>query len=161
MTVELIPLKEKFNVPRELSRFMRKVAEPNEMVAAQILVALVEPPRNRQAGDGRPREGRSLVRCQHRGADPIAVQVGRSRRAIERQQLLLPSPPALDVATACRLEPVLQARQRAMSGLFRAAAEPEREQGTAAVGRKVDFAAQCDIAVLGAAIALIERVVPG
>src|ERR1700730_15510611 len=103
------------------------------MIAAQILVPLVETPRNREARDNGARKGNRLMRCQHGGADPIAVQLGRSRRTVERQQLLLPASPALDVALASPLESVLEARQRAITGLFRAAAEPQREQSASII----------------------------
>src|SRR5204863_8693082 len=93
------------------------------------------------------------------GADAIAVQVGGARRPVERQQLFLPGPPARDVEIARRLEAVLQARQRAMAGFFGASAETQRKQRASGIGLYVDPAAQRDIAVLGAAIALVERAV--
>ena len=58
---------------KERARGLDEVARPHEMIAAQILISLVEAPRYRQAGDYRSREGSVLMRCQHRGADAIAV----------------------------------------------------------------------------------------
>src|ERR1700730_13769259 len=122
------------------------------MIAAQLLVPFVEAPRNREARDNGARKGNRLMRCQHGGADPITVQLGRSRRAVERQQLALPCPPALDIPAARPPEPLLGAPEGATGGPLRAAAEPKREQSASIVGRKIDFAAQGDIAVLGVPI---------
>ena len=116
----------------EGARGLRQVARPDQMVAAQVVVALAAAPGDRQAGDQAARERRAFVAAQHRGAD--AVDVVPVHLAVQRAQAA-PASARQPVAYSsiwrsygvCRL-----ARTRNAASA-RAAAEAQRE---AELGRR-------------------------
>ncbi len=68
-----------------------QVARPDQMVAAEIFIAFVESPGNREAGDDAAQKIFGLVRPQHRSG--CAVQIVLAQRLIEFEQRGLPISP--------------------------------------------------------------------
>jgi hypothetical protein len=50
-----------------------QIARPNKVIAAEILVALVEAPGNGEAGDDAAEEVLGFVRAHHRHAGPVQI----------------------------------------------------------------------------------------
>ena len=72
-----------------------QIARPDQVVATEILVALVEAPGNGEAGDDSTEKVLGFVRAKNGHADP--VQVFFARLLVELLQCLLPVLPMGDV----------------------------------------------------------------
>jgi hypothetical protein len=136
---------------KEAAGGLDEVARPDQVIAAEVLVALAEAPRDRQAGDRRPREIERPVSGEHGRAHAIGVETG-WRCAVERLELLLPRPPAGDIFPLGRVEAGHHAGDRIVGGLRRGWREPQCKQGRRVARRKSDLAGQRHIAVFGALI---------
>src|SRR5438105_4040791 len=109
------------------ARGLDEVARPDEMVAAQVLVAFGEAPGDRQAGDVAAGERPRLVRAQHRGADTVGIRPAAARSSIQRKKRALPGTPAGDVSGKGGFDSVVEARAHAKRGFRGAAPESERQ----------------------------------
>ena len=104
------------------------------MIAAEIVVTLVETPGDGQAGDGSTRRGDRPMRRQNRRADAVAVEPGR-RVPVERQQSRLPFAPFLDIGPGGGIEALLQAGKGDLRRLLRRRAKAQRQQDLRVLGR--------------------------
>ena len=91
-----------------------QIARPNEMVAAQVLVAFVEAPGDGEAGDDSTQEIFGFVGAQNRHAGP--VQILMPRLLVEFLQGLLPVLPVEHVIFARRFVRSEQGRESLLSG---------------------------------------------
>ena len=128
------------------ARGLDQIARPDEVIAAEILVAARETPRDRQAGDDAARERLRLVGAQHRRADAIGARPAIVARRIERHQPRLPVMPRLGEIGERGIEAVGKAGDDAIGGLFGLPAEAQGDVERAIAGRKIDLGGQRDIA---------------
>ena len=131
---------------------LAEVARPDQMVAAEVVVALAEAPGNRQARDDAARERRRLVAAQDGRAD--AIEVVAARAPFERAQAGLPRAPAGGVIVEDRLERRLKRGQGVVGRLGRRPAEAEGENRRAVralrqLGRQRDVAVGRRVVLLG------------
>ena len=144
---------------QQAAGILDEIARPDEVIAAEILIALVEAPGNGEAGDDRARHRIGLVGGEHDSAGAVGIDVGAPLRMVERHERALPVAPALHIGAAQFLEAFLQAAHGTEAGFLRPSAEAQRHQHLAIAGGKVDLGAERDIAGLGAAVALFQLAV--
>ena len=120
------------------------------MVAAEILIALVEPPGNGEAGNDAADEILRFMRTKHGHA--AAVEVAIALRAIERPQALVPASPLTNEMIADQIEIFLQGGNDLLSGFPAIATETERQDELAIAGGEIDFASEGKIAIFGASV---------
>ena len=132
---------------RQAAGGLDEIARPDEVIAAEILVALVEPPGDRQAGDHAAGKRARLMAAQHRGADAIGVVGVAGIGGVEAQQPVLPGAPPRDILRHRRGKAVIEAAPGAMRRLARAPAESQRQQELAAAGGEINLGGERDIAV--------------
>ena len=130
------------------------------MVATEILVALVEAPGDRQAGDQAAGKRARLVAAQHRGADAVSVDPIGGVGRVKVEQPVLPGAPPRDILGRCRGEAVIEAALGAVGRLGRASAESERQHELAAAGREIDLRDERDVAVARLVVVPGQRKVP-
>ena len=141
---------------------LAKVARPDQMVAAHVVVALAESPGNRKARDDAARERRRLVAAQDGRAD--AIEVVAAGAPLERAQARLPRTPACGVIVEDRLERRLKRGEGVVGRLGRRPAEAEGENRRAVhalrqLGRQRDVAVRRRIILLGQA-AIARKLLP-
>ena len=97
---------------KESSGNFYEIAGPDQMIAAEIVIALGKAPRYRQACDD---GARSLVamRCEDRRADAVAIEPCPIVVSVERRQAPLPVPPSGREAFEDWLNALLQTDQSA------------------------------------------------
>src|SRR5262249_8500748 len=123
-----------------------QVARPREVVAAEVVVALVEPPGNRQAGDHSTAKALLFMRLQHRSADPIVVESVHSDLAeIEALRLILL--PAALVALGDNREILQEGGARPLTGFGGVTPECQSENKCPSTPRDIDRAREGDVAV--------------
>ena len=127
-----------------------QIARPDEVVATQVLVALVESPGNGEAGDDAAEEILRFVGAENGGAG--AIQVALARLFVDLLQRVLPVLPVKDVVFPDRLVGGEQGREGLLAGLCPNSAEAQREDELAVAGGQVDLAGQRDVAVFGAIV---------
>src|SRR5438876_433821 len=136
------------------ARGLDQIAGPDEVIAADVVVALGKTPGDGEARDDATPKPLGLVGAQGRRADP--VEVARTLRpCVEREQRLLPAPPAVEVLVTGRLKVAAQTCQRLVAGFERGCAEPEGQQKRAAGDLEVHLGGKGSVAVLS------PRVLPG
>ena len=104
---------------------LAEVARPDQMVAAHVVVALAESPRDRKAGDEAAGKVRILVAAQDGRAD--AIEIVAARAPLERAQAGLPGPPAGGVIVEDRFERRLERGPGVIARLGRRPPEAEGE----------------------------------
>jgi hypothetical protein len=115
-----------------------QIARPDQVVTAEIFVALVEAPGNGKAGDDSAEEVLGFVRAQNRHAGPI--QVFFPRLLVELLESALPILPVEDVIVAGGFVRREQGRDDLLAGLRPDSAEAEGENELAVAGGQVNFA---------------------
>ena len=111
---------------QEAARRFDEVARPDEVISAEIVVSLVEPPGDGQAGDDRPGKGGGAVGGENGGADAIDVPPA-CGDPVERLQAALPGPPAGYIGLGRGVEAGHQTGERVVACLIRPAGEPKRK----------------------------------
>ena len=137
----------------ESARGFHEVARPHHVIAAEIVVSLVEPPRNRQAGDDPAAKRLRLVDAEH-GRAEFDQRAGGRIQARRRLPLAVPSLPHADVLAGDVLKAGDQAVDRALRRLRGGAPETQRQHERAVAGREIDLAGHRDVAVLGSLVGL-------
>ena len=102
-----------------------EIARPHQVIAAQVVVALGEAPRDRQAGDDAAFHALRFVRPQHRRAELIQRR-SRVRRDAAFEPLRA-TPATADVLGLRRVEVLEQADERVLTGFHRGRTEAERQ----------------------------------
>ncbi len=141
-------------------RRLDEVARPDQVVAAQVAVALGGTPGDRQAGDQAALEGLRLVGAQHAGRHPVGVLGAfRAGTAVEVPERRLPGLPFGHVAGFRGRKTVHQAAARPKSRIEGVA--PERHgQHHLAVLAEIEFAAERHVAVGGPVVQCLEDEIP-
>ena len=125
---------------------LHEIPGPDQVVAAQVPVALGEAPGDGEAGDDPAGNVRGLVGAQDGGGG--AVQVARrGQRAPQGQQAGLPGFPAAAVGRG-RLVEVPEAHGGAMGRFAEGSPEPQGQDEAPARGHQIDFPGEGDVAVL-------------
>src|ERR1039458_5793044 len=122
-----------------------QVARPDKVVTTEVFVALVEAPRNREAGDDASQEVFGFVRAQNHHAGP--VQIFFPRLLVELLQCPLPVLPVKDVVFAGLFVRREQGREGLLTGFRPDSAKAEGEDELAVTGGQVDFGGQRDVPV--------------
>jgi len=134
-----------------------EVSWPHEVITAQIVVGLGEPPGDRKAGDDPAFDTLGFVRSHECGTDPIEpALVFRRYLAVEP---CMPGVPASDIRALHVVEVLQQADQRVLTGFHGRRAETKGQDERAIRGREVDFSRNRDVPVLGARVDLIQPLV--
>src|SRR5579862_4146628 len=120
------------------------------MISAQILIALAEPPRNREARDDAAKKILGLVRSQDRHT--CAIQVFFSHWFIQFEQLLLPLFPVNDVLFTQVFVWLMQAGTNLLAGLRPNAPKTEGQNKIPLAGRQINFPRQSDVPIFRALI---------
>ena len=135
---------------QQTKRGFHQVARPDQMVSAQIFIALVESPGNRKAGDYASQKILGLVRAHHGHAG--AIEIDFTAGLIEFQQAVLPILPMPDVVLAQFVVRLEQTGPRLLSGFGPDAAETQRQGELAVAGSQVDLAGKGDVSVFSAGV---------
>ena len=145
---------------KESARCFDQVARPDQMVAAEIGVAFIGTPGNRQTGDDRARQPLLLVTTENRGTGPCPVaRVATFWR--QNRDAALPRSPFVDVRITRSREAVEQRRSSSMASLHDRATECKSHHESAATACEIDLADQRDVSVLGAVVLPGEPAIPG
>ena len=123
-----------------------EVAWPDQVIAAQVVVAFIESPRNRETRDHRSVEALGLVRLQHGGRDPVEIEPGVVDFA-EVQAPPLKVFPLPHVVGHMRGERLQQRGACVVTGLRVVAAEAQREHQAVVAASEVKLGGECDVAV--------------
>ena len=127
-----------------------QIAWPDKVVAAEILVAFVEAPGNREAGDDSTEKVLGFVHAEYRRTDP--VQVFFPRFLIQVLQCPLPVLPVKDVILAGHFIGSEQGREGLLAGFRPDSAKAEGEDELAVAGGQVNLSGQRDVSVLRAVV---------
>ena len=136
-----------------------QVARPDQVIAAEVAVALGEAPGDRQAGDDRAGAVDRPVRGEHRRGGAVGRGIGAV--AVERVQPRLPASPTGDIGVPGAVEAGVEARAGALGGFDFGLAEGEGEDGAGLVVTDVDLAHERDVATIGAGVARGDLAGPG
>src|ERR1019366_7042624 len=135
---------------QQSASILDQIARPDEMVPAQILVALVEAPGNGEAGDDAAEEVLGFVRAQNRRAGP--VQIFFPRLLVEFLQRPLPVLPVKDVIFVDCFIRSEQGREGLLTGFRPDSAKAECEDEFAVAGDQVYFGGQRDVSLFRAVV---------
>src|SRR6202021_4079016 len=120
------------------------------MVAAEILIAFVEAPRYREAGDDSSKKVFRFVGAHHRRTD--AIEIFFARLLVKILQSPLPVFPVPDIVVAGCLILSEQRRNHLLPGLRPDPAETERQDEFPVTGGKIDLGCESYVSIFRALI---------
>ena len=135
---------------QQCARTLDQIARPDQVIPAEIFVAFVESPGNREASDDASEKILGLVSAQDscRGAIQIVLAQG----GVEFEELGLPVTPLRDVVLADFVVILKESRAGLLAGLSPDPTESESEDELAVAGSEVDLASEGDVAVFRARV---------
>src|SRR5436853_3386457 len=137
-----------FSVSRgdEASGRLRKISRPDQVVPAQVVVALGETPRNRETSDHCTRVGFFLVCPEDSVTDPIQVESGLVQ-ITKIHALRLDLFPSIDERLLDSVEVFQQRIPGLLSRLVRRSSERNSSYTLAIVTREVQFRGQSNVSI--------------
>ena len=129
-----------------------EIPRPDEVIAAQVVVALREAPRNGQAGDHAALDAFRFMCAQHRRTQVIQRAVRRLRVTCRPRAIVCQAFQALTYSALRRVEVLHETDERVLTGFHRRGTEAEGEHERTVRRAEIDFAGDGDVAVLGALV---------